>query len=205
MKKQNPKHPNFKFSHNIRRHRLIYILLVIAFCLLALPITIHLLNTSSNTQKTVNSKTIPYSVPAQSNKTSSPKTSTPNTTPTTTSNLPANSSQTSTSETQALTVPPSGTFVSNHKPSLSGSTTPSEEQSTCNTIPGASCYIEFTNSSNQTKTLPAQIADGSGSVLWNWDVQQAGFTTGQWQITAIASLGGVTKSTTDSLYLEVQP
>lgn len=99
---------------------------------------------------------------------------------------------------------PFGTFVSNHHPSLSGTTSPSTEESTCNTTPGATCYIEFTKEST-VKQLPAATADSSGAVSWNWDVKQAGLTVGTWQIKAIASLNGQTKSAQDSLALEVQP
>ena|SRR5579859_7734742 len=99
---------------------------------------------------------------------------------------------------------PSGTFVSNHKPSLSGSSAPSQEQSVCNTTPGANCYIQFTKG-NVTKTLPVQTVNSSGSAYWTWDVQSAGFSVGSWQVTAIASANGQTMTTQDSQPLEVQP
>jgi len=99
---------------------------------------------------------------------------------------------------------PTGTFVSNHRPSLSGKSAPSGEQSACNTVPGATCYIRFTRGA-VVKTLPTQTADSNGNVIWDWDVKQAGFDTGSWQITAIASLNGQAKSSSDSLALEVQP
>lgn len=104
----------------------------------------------------------------------------------------------------SLSNPPSGTFVSNHKPNLGGSPAPSSEQSVCNTTPGATCYIEFKQGSI-VKKLDSRVADSSGSVIWSWDVKQAGFTEGSWTISAITSLNGQTKTTTDSLALEVRP
>lgn len=99
---------------------------------------------------------------------------------------------------------PSGTLVSNHKPSLSGDPTPSGEQSVCNTTPGASCYIKFVQG-DIVKKLDTRIADSTGSVIWSWDIKQAGFSQGRWTITAVATLNGLSKSTTDNLSLEVQP
>ncbi|HVX48155.1 MAG TPA: hypothetical protein VHA05_02245 [Candidatus Saccharimonadales bacterium] len=99
---------------------------------------------------------------------------------------------------------PYGTFVSNHHPNLGGSPAPSTEQSVCYTAPGASCHIEFTKGS-LVKKLPAETADSSGSVTWNWDIKQAGLSTGSWTIKAVASLNGKTMSAQDDLNLEVQP
>lgn len=99
---------------------------------------------------------------------------------------------------------PSGTFVSNHRPNLSGSPTPSQEQSVCNTTPGATCYLQFVKD-GVTKTLSEQTTDSLGAAYWTWDVKQSGFTIGSWQVTAIASLNGQVKTTKDSLSLEVQP
>jgi len=99
---------------------------------------------------------------------------------------------------------PYGTFVSNHRPSLSGANNiPGSELSTCTTTPGATCYIKFTKG-DQTRKLPSQNADGSGSTNWHWDVSQAGLSEGTWDITAVATLNGQTKSTNDAFKLEVQ-
>jgi len=100
---------------------------------------------------------------------------------------------------------PYGTFVSDHHPSLSGANnTPSSELSTCTTTPGASCYITFTKD-GVTKKLASQTTDGSGSTSWHWDVSQAGLSEGTWEISAVSSLGGQTKTTIDTFKLEVQP
>ena len=96
---------------------------------------------------------------------------------------------------------PYGSFVSNHNPTLSG--TLSNEESVCNTTPGATCYIAFTQN-GVTKKLPVETADSNGSVFWSWNVGQAGFTTGSWQITAYATLNGQTVSSQDKILLNVQ-
>ena len=95
---------------------------------------------------------------------------------------------------------PSGSFVSNHSPSLSNSP---KEQSTCVTTPGASCYIQFTNG-NQVKQLPVKQTDSSGAVVWDWDINTAGLSQGTWQIEAFANLNNQTRST-KSIPLEISP
>lgn len=104
----------------------------------------------------------------------------------------------------SLDSPPTGTFVSDHSPNLDGSPHPSSEESACNTAPGASCYIQFTKN-GIVKTLPTKTADSNGSVIWDWDVKLAGFTTGNWQINAVASLNGQTQTATDNMPLVVTP
>lgn len=96
---------------------------------------------------------------------------------------------------------PFGNFVSNHGP---GNGLPTQEKSTCNTTPGATCYIQFTMGS-LTKKLDAQTTDSSGAVYWTWDVKNAGFSEGSWQITAIATLNGQTSATQDQIPMKVQP
>ncbi|MBI3624229.1 hypothetical protein HY218_01205 [Candidatus Saccharibacteria bacterium] len=151
----------------------------------------------------------------QPNQTTIPSTS-PNTSqPTNTDKQPASSNQSSDRDTTneksgspgavaSTLLKPSGTFVSNHHPNISGSPAPSTEQSVCNTSPGARCTITFTKG-NSTKSLNSQVADATGATYWTWDVKDAGFTPGSWQITAVATLGDQTLSTSDSLTLEVGP
>jgi|SRR5665213_1555783 len=104
----------------------------------------------------------------------------------------------------SVLVTPTGTFVSNHRPSLSGPSEQKAEQSTCNTTPGATCSIELTKGS-VTKTLKTQTADKSGAVYWSWNVEDAGLTEGTWKVTAIASLNNNTKTAQDEIDLVVQP
>jgi flagellar hook assembly protein FlgD len=117
---------------------------------------------------------------------------------------PSQSTYKNTPASSAALVKPYGTVVSNHHPNLSGSPAPSSEESVCQTAPGATCYIQFTKGST-VKKLPAEKADSSGSANWNWDVKQAGFSTGSWTIQAVASLNGKTMTAQDDLKLEVQP
>jgi hypothetical protein len=82
-------------------------------------------------------------------------------------------------------VEPSGVFVSNHHPNLSGHPAPNTLQSVCVTTPGATCTIVFTKD-GVTKQLPNQIADPGGATYWTWKLQDLGLTTGSWHITAKA-------------------
>jgi hypothetical protein len=114
------------------------------------------------------------------------------------------SSQSVPVDTNRNLIAPTGNFVSNHFPGQNGSST--AESSTCNTTPAAICYIKFTNVNNgDTTQLPSQTTDARGATSWHWDTaKDAHLTSGQWKITAIASLGDQTKTTDDSLKLTIQ-
>jgi hypothetical protein len=107
-------------------------------------------------------------------------------------------------QTEHTLIAPFGDFVSNHFPGKNGS--PTSESSVCNTSPGASCYIKFTKVGGSESTqLPAQTADARGSTTWNWDINSdAHLTSGDWKVTAVATLGAQTKSTDDALKLNIQ-
>jgi hypothetical protein len=178
-----------KNSRNLLLIRIVGVLILVAVVALAF----HRPNKGSGqipsttpNQTASSSAKQPVSTPAATDKTSP--------TGSTTEGVPSNLSL----------LEPSGNFVSNHHPNLGGSPAPSAEQSVCNTTPGASCYIKFTKG-DITKTLASQATDGNGSTYWNWDIKDSGFTEGSWQITATATLNGLTKSTTDSQDLVVQP
>jgi hypothetical protein len=123
---------------------------------------------------------------------------------------PSNTSGTSTTKSSStggttdsslVLVAPYGTFVSNHRPGQNGS--PTEEQSTCITTQGATCYIQFKNTtSGQTTKLPVQVVGADGTTYWTWDASI--LTSGSWQVTAVASLNSQTKSATDPTQLEIQ-
>jgi hypothetical protein len=97
---------------------------------------------------------------------------------------------------------PSGNFVSNHHPNISGNPAPNQEQSVCNTTVGATCQIIFT-SGNLSKSLSAKTTDHSGSAYWSWSLQEVGLSAGSWKIQAKATLGSQTQIATDALTLEV--
>lgn len=105
-------------------------------------------------------------------------------------------------------IAPFGNFVSNHAPGTldySGKPTPTAETSACNTTPGASCYIKFTyTDTGQTTQLSPQTVDANGSAIWNWDTSKdAHLTSGTWQITAVATLNGQSKTTDDPTKLTI--
>lgn len=97
---------------------------------------------------------------------------------------------------------PTGTFVSNHRPNLSGSPAPNTIASTCTTTPGSECTIEFTRG-DTTKSLPKKIADENGNTSWDWKLQDIGLTVGEWQVVAIASNGDNEIKASDSMLLIV--
>jgi hypothetical protein len=122
----------------------------------------------------------------------------PNPAPTPNANVPGGTNNGST-ELAA----PSGTFVSNHAPSL-GNSSRSQESSVCNTTPGATCVISFTMGST-TKTLDSKVADDNGAASWDWSPGGLGLSAGSWTIKATATRDGQSKSSQDSLPLNVSP
>jgi hypothetical protein len=57
-----------------------------------------------------------------------------------------------------------------------------------------------------TKSLGSKTTDGDGAAYWtSWKLQDVGLSEGSWSITATATLNGQSKSTTDSLSLQVSP
>jgi hypothetical protein len=113
----------------------------------------------------------------------------------------SNVSSNSTSNSGLPLVTPFGVFVSNHTPGQNGA--PTSIDSTCNTTSGANCYIKFTKGSITTK-LPSKITSSDGTATWNWDIKDANLTSGEWQITAIATLDGQTKSAADPRPLTIK-
>lgn len=98
-------------------------------------------------------------------------------------------------------VAPAGTFVSNHRPSLSAN---DGQSSNCTTSAGATCQITFTKD-GATKSLAAQTTDRAGTTYWSWKPQDIGLSVGTWKIQAVATLNGQTKTADDALNLEIAP
>lgn len=96
---------------------------------------------------------------------------------------------------------PYGSLVSNHKPGQNGSNLIILSQ--CITTPGASCKIEF-KKDGVTRALPTQTTDSTGMTVWQWKVDDTGLTKGDWEITALASKNGQSKTTTDTILMEVK-
>ncbi|MDO8592012.1 MAG: hypothetical protein Q7R60_03800 [bacterium] len=123
--------------------------------------------------------------------------------PTTNSPL-GNTDSSKSNASNTVTLPlnaPWGNFVSNHSPGKDGA--PTSEVSTCNTTPGATCTVQFIKD-GVSRNLETKTTDSNGSVSWSWDIKDANLSSGKWQITAVATLNGQSKSTSDQLPLEVQ-
>jgi hypothetical protein len=103
---------------------------------------------------------------------------------------------------QADLTAPTGVFVSDHHPNLSGSPAPNTMTSDCTTTPKATCQISFTMN-GVTKSLPAQTTDAQGATYWNWTLQKIGLSSGTWTIQATATLNGSSQSATDARDLVV--
>ena len=97
---------------------------------------------------------------------------------------------------------PSGVFVSNHRPNISGKPYPSQINSTCTTTPGTTCVITFTKN-GETKSLTPQKTDANGNTSWNWDIKDIGLTAGTWKIKAIASNGDLSSETLDPIEMVI--
>ncbi len=99
-------------------------------------------------------------------------------------------------------VAPWGTYSNEQQASLSDN---KEMVSTCNTTPGATCQVIFTNGT-LTKSLEVRNTDAGGAVYWSWQPKNIGLTVGTWHETMKATLGTQTKtSSNDPLVLEVTP
>lgn len=101
-------------------------------------------------------------------------------------------------------VEPTGTFVSNHSPNLSGSPSPNKIQSVCSTTPHATCFIRFTKGDVVVET-PKQEVDSGGGAYWTWTLADLNITEGGWSVEAVATLDGQTKTAKDSMTMEVKP
>lgn len=97
---------------------------------------------------------------------------------------------------------PIGSFVSNHKPNLSGHPAPNTEASTCTTTPGALCTIAFSMNGVE-KQLPKKAVDNFGNTSWNWNLQEMGLTEGTWTVTAIATNGDKISKSIDAINLTI--
>lgn len=183
-----------KTGSKTKQRKAIILLLVVV--LLGVVVSIVLLRP---TTKNTDVKTIPETSNKTNSSTKSTSSATSDTQPKSTDSVKESSaSQTNTS---SALIPPFGSFVSNHYPGQNGSD--NKELSQCNTSPGASCYIKFTQGAT-IRTLPVKTADQSGSIYWEWNIADANLTSGKWTIEAVATLGNKTETTTDQIKLEVQ-
>lgn len=180
---------------------LIIVVIILVIAVLELTNTTHIFHSEKASSGKI--PTTSSSKKTGSSKTSSAKTASTDSpvTATTADTSSKNTGGGATAPTASGAAPqaPFGGFVSNHTASLDSG----GEQSSCITSPGATCAITFTNDSGVVKTLQAQTTDGNGNTSWDWDLNTAGFTAGNWKITATATLNGQTRSTTDPKPLKV--
>jgi len=118
--------------------------------------------------------------------------------PTKTSPQPAKNASPEPSSKNLVSPAEQSTYASYHTPGIN---TP--EESVCVTSPGAICYIQFTRGS-EVKRLTKKVVDSSGTATWDWTPGSAGLSKGAWEVSAIASLDGQSKTGSDALDLEVQ-
>ena len=99
---------------------------------------------------------------------------------------------------QAHLIAPWGSFANVYNATMG-----EQMGSTCNTAPGATCQIFFSNGS-ATQSLPIKTADNGGGAYWSWTPSQIGLSPGIWHIKATATLGSQTSTTNnDPLTLKV--
>lgn len=132
-----------------------------------------------------------------------PDTVVPNPQPNPNPNVPGGPGNGSGSSANTAILAPSGNFFSKSKAGLND-----QEQSTCNSTPGASCTITFTKES-VTKSLPSEVVNDSAKesqvafATWDWTPANLGLSSGNWTVTAIASLNSQSKSTVSGVNLQV--
>jgi hypothetical protein len=168
--------------------------LVVIFVLLELTNTTHILHKSgSQSDKSTNNG-------QSTNQGDGTSTKTPQGT-TTQSDAADQPNDTKQTNAQVSTLlDPTGNFVSAHKNVPKSASL----SSVCNTTSGAECKIVFTNGST-SKSLTSQTTDSNGSTFWNsWSPEDIGLTSGSWQVQAIATLNGQSKTSTDAMKLEIQ-
>lgn len=192
---------NLNNERPARRSRPVGLILVgvliicIVVAILELTHTIHFFDTNATKPTTASESTKGEPAPLTTNSGSSSKSQTSGGVQAQPGDSKSDSGGSATSE--LLT--PTGDFVSSHHVSLTTSIV-----SVCNTTPGAKCNITFNDGSGTIKSLPVQTTDRGGSSYWNgWTPESIGLTAGSWQISATATLNGITKSAQDALRLTV--
>jgi len=103
-------------------------------------------------------------------------------------------------------IAPTGTFVSHHRPSVSGSGGPSDMFSSCTVeTPGASCFIRFTQGTTVKQLEKKKVGAEDDTATWQWNINNVGLAPGDWVIEAVASYGDQELVTKDALPLQVKP
>jgi hypothetical protein len=168
--------------------------LVVIFVLLELTNTTHILHKNgSQPEKSTNNG-------QSTNQGDGSATKTPQGTTTQTDATTLSNDTKQTKAQASILIEPTGNFVSAHKNVPKSASL----SSVCNTTSGAECKIVFTNGST-SKSLDSQTTDSNGSSFWNsWSPESIGLTSGAWQVQAMATLNGQSKTSTDAMKLEIQ-
>ena len=183
-----------KTNRKQRNKKLIIIITIILFLIIS-TVAIMFIYKANQPTKTINNSSTDSSTPTNSGNTDTNGST--STSPDTSTTTPAIDSSITPRE-------PTGTFVSNHSPNISGSPAPNIESSTCTTTPGASCTIQFTNG-DIIKSLDVKTTDSNGNATWDsWTLSEIGLTQGSWVISAIATNGSKTATATDATTLSVE-
>jgi len=184
-----------------KRTRWIVVVLIIILLAAGIVVALHIrdIHKAQHTSNTIpTSKALKKSSAKSPSSKSQAAPTSPATAPSSTDNtkLPSSSPVAST-----VLDTPFGNFVSNHHPGQGGS--PTSEESVCNTTPGATCDIQFTNGSGVTKDLGSESVNSNGAAYWSWNISGGTLAPGNWQITAVAKLNGQTKTASDTMDLVV--
>lgn len=135
------------------------------------------------------------------------------TNPTPTTKVPAGGTESNTSASGSALVAPFGQFVSNYGPvSYSANDGSNQEESICQTTIGATCSIEFLQGQTTEALKPVVVKSENGSqngvASWSWTPNQVGtgggLTPGEWEVEAVATLNGTTKTTISNIKLNIQ-
>jgi hypothetical protein len=138
--------------------------------------------------------------------TKGPSTELPKNTPVTQTNSNSDGDKEDRNDTSASQIPPekpTGIFVSNHRPKLSGENLSNQINSVCTTTSGAACTIVLTKN-GKSISLQKQETDNGGSTYWTWKLQDYGITEGTWKVEAAATLNGQTATTKDPIDMVVE-
>jgi len=175
--------------------------LAAVLAVLELTNTTHLFHKNSPTKPAVSAGQSTKGEKTATTNSSQQNSGTPASTPSGSANTSQPGDTKSNTVTTADLITPFGNFVSAHA-NVPSSTALS---SVCNTTVGATCKIAFT-SGTLTRYLSSETTDSGGSAYWpSWTPNSIGLTPGTWQVSAVATLNGQTKTGTDATNLEIKP
>jgi hypothetical protein len=99
-------------------------------------------------------------------------------------------------------LPPTGTFLSSHRLSLSGAGAPGNARSVCRTSPGAKCWLTFSKDGKNVSFLARTVGD-DGVASWDWSPADIHLTAGHWDVTVTAERGSEQQVVDEAIGLDV--